>query len=469
MPDAQGVSSFIGEFMKGYMGQVSQMEQDKVRKVSSLMDVAEQYRKLAEGATTEESYFSAQEVYRQKIEEADKLMNQKVSGIGSIMKMLGFGKKGKGGEAAMIPREWMQRPQFGDQSAIGQQEQQGPGEALPAPMQGAGVPAETPPEIPPAGEQPQPPQQLAAPAAQPGPDYSGLPWVMQNKLRIEDVRAAQKRDEDLETKRKESEIGRTASREEYAWQREQRRKEAEDLIEQYQNSPEWTSHSQDERTRIVAHIRLGIPYREPATRTSTSITRNPSGQLVRRTVDLRTNEVLNEEPYYQPANEPLIQAIIAEAAEKGISMTPDQAEAELGRRRLEGIDLTNQAKVKGLESQEELIKARRTKNEIAEKIAKGEGITMAQAISLHRSALSYGSTMARAQVDAITRSEDENHAAALEIARKFVEETGLTWDKLQSIISGKPEVDPLEEAMGYTRPDSGTSKKSTGTLLEPPK
>ena len=67
MPDAQGVASFIGEFMKGYMGQMATMEQQKLHKVAGLMEVADQYRRMAEDAPSEEVYHSAHENYKKQV------------------------------------------------------------------------------------------------------------------------------------------------------------------------------------------------------------------------------------------------------------------------------------------------------------------------------------------------------------------------------------------------------------------
>lgn len=485
MPDAQGVASFIGEFMKGYMGQVAQMESEKVRKVQGLMEVADQYRKMAEESPTEEGYHSAQENYQKQIAEANKLMNEKVSGIGQIMSLFGFGKKGKNGQAAAIPREWFQRPAQGADAAPAQPSTPaamprpaalGPeppvdDSNLPANFRGmqqfmgsGGSPISSPggaPGAPPAEK----------PAA-PTNEYAGLPWMKQQMLRIQDAQRARERKDALSLETEKAEINRRFGREDFTWQQSQKQAETDRKIQAYKDSPEYKTDSEDERSRKISFIRDQIPYREPTTKTSTTITRNSTGQLVRRTTDLRTKEVINEEPYYQPSDEPIVQAIIQEAASKGVTMTPEQAEAELGKRRLQGMDLTNKAKGLGIANQAALLAARKLRTEMAQK-AKAGNLTVKDAIGLAKAATSYGKSIVMSRPEAAGMDEDQLNQEAMPIAKKWIEEVGISWNKVQSLISGKPETTAQQEAMGYKGPQaqSGTpaARPGTGTILKPPK
>lgn len=471
MPDAQGVSSFIGEFMKGYMGKVAQMEQDKVRNVAGLMDVADQYRKMMETATSDEVYQSAQENYQQKVAEADKLMNQKVSGLSSIMGMLGLGKKGKNGQAAMIPREW---------AATQPQEA---GQAAPAPMERPAALGPEPPAISPLEDTNIPPefrgmQQFmnvqaptpatvggapsAAPSAAPAPvnEYAGIPIVQRNILRAEDARRNREREETLALEERRQGINRRYSREDYEWRAEQEQADKDRRANAYRASAEFGNDSEED-ARVLRNIQFGIPYREPTLRTSTAITRNPSGQLVRRTTDLRTKEVISEEPYYASADEPKIQAIIQEERDKGRQITPDEAVVELGRRELQEQNLRNQTRTSGLKNQADIIAARRLRTEMLRKASTGGGLDAKDARSLYQSAMSFARATVTGRPEHAGDSEQEIMNAALPIARQWIEDGGMSWEKIQSLLSGNPEKTPEQELGGYRPPSARTSTGST--------
>jgi hypothetical protein len=103
MPDAQGYSSFIGNFVNGFMQQTQKAEEEKMAKVSNLMQLAEKYRQHAEDPLiSNEEYNGWQLNLTQTMEEADKLMKQSSSMWGPVVKIFGFGK---GKKNPPIPRE----------------------------------------------------------------------------------------------------------------------------------------------------------------------------------------------------------------------------------------------------------------------------------------------------------------------------------------------------------------------------
>lgn len=107
MPDAQGVTSFIGSFMKGYMGGVQQAQAQKMANVKYLTDIAQNYQKTAENPDISEKARSyAAQQYTKFTLDADKEFNRKIGPWSSIAQLFGWGKKNKDGSMGSIPLEY---------------------------------------------------------------------------------------------------------------------------------------------------------------------------------------------------------------------------------------------------------------------------------------------------------------------------------------------------------------------------
>jgi hypothetical protein len=165
----------------------------------------------------------------------------------------------------------------------------------------------------------------------------------------------------------------------------------------------------------------------------------------------------------------------AEAKAKGVDMTPEQAEAEIGKIRLKGLRLGNEGKAAGLQAQADLHMYRTERqNFITAKNAAGGKLTPAQALSLHGRALAYGKD--RLQKDyknkLIIMPQAQKDQITMDFARQYVEGMGgeegiMNWDELVKIINPSKGSNFQSEINSYRGP--GGSTKPAGKTLKPPK
>jgi hypothetical protein len=494
MPDTQGVTSFIGNFIKGYMGQMATQQDEKVKNVSALMDMAERYRKIAADPTaTEEEYNEAQEMYKGKLQEADKVWNEKGSGLGQIMNILGLSKKGKNGKSPSLPRQL-----FKEEGGAPAGAQVGPvANATPAAMP---RPASMGPEPSignenlPAEFRNLPPEFISAPGGQPVVTSTGQPVygvgpivgatggappakppfihpVIRAQLQAKALEDAQRLKSRLEEEEKAAEIRNRFSKEDFEWKQTQHEEEIQNAITRYRESPEFAIDDPGTQSRKISFIRDQIPYREPTPRLITKTTRDNEGRLVSQTREVNTPDqpIVSEVPAPYTEHEALVQAMRAEAKAKGVDMTPEQAEAEIGKIRLKGLRLGNEGKSAGLQAQADLHMYRTERqNFITAKNAAGGKMTPAQASTLYRTAIARGDAnlqkyyknkliiMPQAQKDQIT----------MDFARQYVEGMGgeegiMNWDELVKIINpAKENVNPESAGRNYLNSGIQTSTKA---------
>jgi hypothetical protein len=455
MPDAQGTTSFIAEFVKGYMGQMQALEQKRIQDLQNTMTVAENYRKLAEDPNTSpEVHDHYKQLHIETMGEFEKQRNTKVGGLGQVMKLLGFGKKQANGSVATPPSHLYRSGPGGAQTA----------EPPPSASADYSIPSElseNPPEInqapgiPPAG------------TGTPDNKYAGLNEVAIRQLHMADLKRQQEQESSLDTARKTAVINRQFGREDSAWQQEQNQKNIADRLAAYKASPQY-GKDKDEDRRMENYIQFQTPYRESTVRTQTKIVPDANGHLVTRTIDLNDGKVITEEPYSSPADEPLIQALMTNN-----HLSREQAVAEIGNKRLEALDLTNKGKKQGIEAQTQMIELRNLRTEALKK-AKAGGLTTKDAIGLAKAATTYGKSVVMSRPESAGMSDEELNAAAMVQAQKWVEEVGLSWQKVQSLINGQPQLSPQEEAHGYKGPSAPSTPTagggtSTGSIIPFPR
>ena len=480
MPDTQGTTSFVGSFLQGYMGHMDNAEHEKLQKVAGLMDIADRYRRMAEDPdASDEIYSHAQEQYQQKLSEADKVMNQKGSGLGAIMGIFGLGKKSKDGQPApALPRTLFQKP-TGESDA-------GSGPSNPAPMSRPPALGFLPPSddqdlpaefrgIPPsvymaAGAQSggTPPSAPAA-AAKPDP-YAGLSHAMKFHMRAQEIQGKMEQARQLDTARQQAVMQQGMNRDQYTWQQQQDIAARNAKVEAYKASDEYKLASPEEQRRALDYLQFGMPFKDPSMRLKTEVVPNEKGELVNRTTDLASNQVINETPYSVKSDEPLIQGIISADKAKGITTSRQDAQAKLGQIRLQGLNLGNQSKSSGIANQASLIQARQVRMDAVAK-SKSGSLSTKDAIGLAKAAITYGKSIVMSRPGGVGMDDDAVSAADMPLARKWVEEVGISWDKLQSLISGNPQTTAADEAKKYRGPqqNAGGAGGSTGSILKPPK
>ena len=459
MPDAQGTASFIGEFLKGYMGETARREQQKYQELSGVLSVAEKYRAMAEDPKiSKEENDHWRQLHTQTLSEADKIMNRKSSGIGSILKIFGFGKKQANGSVVTPPGEWYQA-QGGEPPAGGE----APAAQSPLPDE-MNMPANfrgIPPELylgtPGSGSASVAP--VAAASAPSEDKYANMNPIMAYNERLKDIETERRRQDAIATATETGTISQRFQRENSDWERTQKQAEIDRKVAAYKESPQYDAATEAERNRVLNDIQFDLPYREPQMRLKTEIARNEeTGELVRRTTDLASNQVVSEEPYYNPADEPTIQAIIAQAEAEGKTMTPEEARVELGKVRLRGLNLSNQGRAGSIASQAITRQAATDRARILhEKANNGGVLTPAQAIGVHRSAMSYGRQMLAADpTNSITMTEAQKQQFINEHARQYVEggqgqEGIMPWGELIRIMNpaAPAKKTPEEEARGW--------------------
>lgn len=458
MPDAQGTASFIGEFLKGYMGQAAELQDQKMKKVAGILDMADQYHRMAQDATLEETYNEAQTNYQTKVAEADKVWNQKSGNLGSIMKIFGFGKKGPDGNMPVLPRGAFQSQgaPIGPVAAMPRSESLGP--------------APPPTDVPNAGGEFQPGslgylalQQSKAPApgtpAQVGPVANAhapaQPWVhplLRNQMEMRRMEREQDQEWQLKNQEKIGEIQRRFSREDFDWKQGQTQAETDRKVQAYKDSPQYQQDSPDEQTSVLNYLQFGIPIKPQQMRIKSEIVRNENNQLVNRTTDLVTGKVVQEEPYQNTSDEPYLQAII----QSGRANTPEEARAILGQARLDSLNLGNQAKKGSIANQASLIEARNERTKyLALKKAGGGKLTAAQAVGLYKAAQSHGLAMLKLKgIDVLVMPKEQLQIEINKYAQPYVEGTDaleglMKWEELRQLAGMEPGRTPQQNAVGF--------------------
>lgn len=479
MPDLQGTASFIGEFLKGYMGQTAQLEDQKLRKVSGILDVADRYRRMAEDPyATDDTYNHAQKMYQQQVSEADKIMNQKSSTIGSIMKIFGFGKKGANGEPPAIPRYLFNAP-----TMSGGEAQVVP-ESTPVQSQDGATGAGAEIRMNPAGLTPlwmrrpqlnySGPGGMQIPAPAPGDEqspqqppeqkrYVGLGPIARQQQMVKDIEAERENKYAIERARQVGAMQQQLSREDYTWKQGQSEEEGKRKLEIYRNSPQWEIDTPQVRSAKMGWLSQGIPFRPPTPRIKTEKARDENNRIVMRTIDYSTGEILSETPYIATSDEPKVQALIAE----GVADTPEAAQAEIGRRELKSGELTAKTKEGNIAAQAEnsRIRAEREKY-LKAKNESGGALTGATAKSLYRDAMAYGVRMLAMDAGSVAMSKEEKDKFIEAAARKYVEgvpgqEGLMKWEDLRKIAGSAPAKTAQEEYNEYVPKKAGQAAPAT--------
>jgi hypothetical protein len=453
MPDKQGVSSFIGNFLNGYMGKVAQLEQEKTQNVKGMLEMADRFRQAAEDPlSSPEAAYGYRSLYQQKLSEADKEHNRSTSGLGSIMKIFGFGKKGKDGSTPDMPAEWFTRP-------AGNAPQQTPS-AMPAEWftrPAGNAPQETPKAMPQPGWMnnggrsqedlpanfrnlpewasagvPPTPLTPGAPASTPGtpatpltppaaPDkYAGLSPVVALQQKIADLNAAREQSNRLDTEGKVADLQQTHSRENATWAADQAKQATADRVKAYETSAEYPTDTPEMRSRKISFIRDQIPYREPTQKTKTTLGFDETGHPAYITKDLSSDEVISTTPAPASAEESMVQSIMHSK-----KFTRDQAEAELGKIRIEGLRLGNESKEGSIEAIAALKDARETRTKILkEKQSSGGKFTPIQLEGIRKAAKSSALAKLKADPMALLRmSAAEKDQKLMQYEREYVEGT----------------------------------------------
>jgi len=259
--------------------------------------------------------------------------------------------------------------------------------------------------------------------------------------------------------------------------RNSKKKKSRMRLPRYRESPEFKVDDAETQSRKISFIRDRIPYRDPTPRLITKVTRDSEGRLVSQTRDVNSKDqpVVAEEPVPFTEHESMVQSLIADAKAQGKSMTPEQAEAEIGRIRLKALNLGNQGKSAGLTAAADLHQLRTERQEFlkAKKDAGGK-LTQAQALSLHGRAMAYGKDKLQKDYKdkLILMSQAQKDKAAMDFARQYVEGMGgedgiMDWDELTKIINPNKPDNPYNNPFSY-RPGQKPATK-TGKPLSPPK
>jgi hypothetical protein len=476
MPDAQGVSSVVGEFLKGYMGQTAQEEQKKVEKVRGILDIADRYRRIAEDPDASDvEYNHAQEQYQTFLGMADKEFNRSTSGLGSIMKIFGFGKKGKNGTTPSMPRQWFQKPPEKGAptvaAAMPRPGFMGPEPTIPReedmPAEFRGIPRQMYASVP-GTAAPAP----IAPVANPAPpdQYAGMSPRLVRRAQFADIQADKNQQRQIEAAKQTAEINKQNQQDVYNWQQQQRQALIKDQLDAYRARPEYGTDPEADR-RMEDYIQFGIQPRQESLRTKTEIVRNEANQLVRRTTDLRNGETISEDPYANANDEPLIQAIIENHRAKGETVTPDQALAELGQVRLRGLTLTNTGKEAGIQAQAALTKSRQQRTQfLKDKENNGGTLTPSQAASLYKAAKASAISRFKAEVsemDQLQMNQATKNAMIARFEKEYVEggsgqEGIMAWDEMIKLVNpnAAPPKTPEEKAKAFIQSMVGAQKNN---------
>lgn len=284
---------------------------------------------------------------------------------------------------------------------------------------------------------------VAAASAPAEDKYANMNPIMAYNERLKDIETERRRRDAIATATETGRISQQFQRENSDWERAQKQAEIDRKVAVYKESPQYEAATEAERNRVLNDIQFGLPYREPQMRLKTEIVRNEeTGELVRRTTDLASNQIVSEEPYFNPADEPTIQAIIAQAEAEGRTMTPEEARVELGKVRLRGLNLSNQGRAGSIASQAITRQAATDRARILHDKANNGGVlTPAQAIGVHRAAMSYGRQMLAADpTNSITMTEAQKQQFINEHARQYVEggqgqEGIMSWGELIRIMN----------------------------------
>jgi hypothetical protein len=352
MADSQGTSSFVGSFLNGYMGQMANQQQQKLKKVSDLMDIAERYRRMAEDpAASDEVYSHAQEQMQGILDEAHKTMNAKNNGLGTIMSLFGFGK-GKGGQGPnQIPRALFQptsvpgtQPGGGAMPYPMTQPGETSGAMSPRPMPQPGVtPIATAPQddsvpaefrgMPLSAFMNQPGSSAPAsiaPVAQPTPsqyDMTGLSHMAKMNLRQQQVAGQMGLDQQGAAERQRADINQEYSHRNYVYQRQQQEAQTAKDLAVFRSNPNYGKDPEYDRS-MESHIQYGYVPKEP-----TPITKQaPDWENEEPVTNIYSNgKVVSTMPRTLP-HDAQLQAIKSEFAAKGITLSTKQADVEYGKR-----------------------------------------------------------------------------------------------------------------------------------------
>jgi hypothetical protein len=472
MPDAQGTASFIGEFLKGYMGQTAQAELQKLQKVQGLISISEKYRQQAEDPDlSKEEHDHWKQLHTQTLMEADKTMNQKSSGLGSIMKALGFGKKQANGSTA-TPTSDMYRG-TGTPASMPRPESQGPAPAdtnAPAEFMGPNSlgtfqQQQTPPDVQQGGlgsvMNAQAPATQAAPAAPATDPYAGIGYLTAQRMKADELKRKQDNADAIDLYRQQEDLRSQKTRSDYTWQQSQTQAGRDAAVEKYKASPEFKTDSQDEQSRVIRNLQYGLPYREPTQRLKTERVPDANGNLVERTIDLNdNNKVVNEVPYTNTTDEPYIQAIINQGLAQGKNISRKDAEAQLGSIRLKSLNLTNQGKESSLANQASMIEARKERDAAAKK-AKSEGLSQKEALSIWDKAMAQGKSIVTSRMGGKMVDDAQIVAASTIAAKQWLSAGGLDPNTVISKKNGTTIVAPQQRAGSFY--DSVVKKPSATT------
>jgi hypothetical protein len=468
MPDAQGVTSFIGEFLKGYMAETTRKEQQKYQDLSGVISVAEKYRAMAEDPRlTKEEHNHWKQLHAKTLDEADKILNQKSSGLGSIMKIFGIGKKQANGATSTAPSEWY-KPAGGDQ---GSSAPTGPA-PMPRPAHMGPEPnipneMDLPPEfrgmqqymsLQPASSGPS-----VAPvvtAAKPEEDkYADMNPIRAYNERIADLAAERRRKEAIQTARETGEINQEFARENAAQQQTQNQQEIDRRVALFKSSPQYKPGDPDS-DRIINSLQLGLPYKEPTPYRRTVRTYNDQGEPV--TQVLENGKIIDEAPTFGMANESIIRSIMDDSAASGKPISYKQAEAVWGKHQRDTADLTNKAKTASIANQASNQRYRQLRiDALAEKKKNNGAISAATATSLYKAAQAHGLSefMRLNSIDAITMTDAQKQAKIDAYSRQYIEgspgqEGIMKWDDLRRVANpaAPPPKTAEERARAYTGP-----------------
>lgn len=475
MADAQGTATVIGEFLKGYMGETARLEKKKYEDLSTAMGMAEKFEKLASDPSIDENQRKQWSEYHvQAIADANKIWKQKNDGLGSIMKLFGFGKKQPNGGIAAPPLDYYKRTDGGGGVPAAMVR---PSSLGPAPADDSG---NAPPEFMGPGslgyfQQ----QQLGAPApGSPGtvapvanssapPDkYAGMNKVMAYQQRTKDLDAARGIQNSVDIATATGRVTQGFDRENYFWKEQEVQRANKEKLSAYRASPSYgkdPEYDKQVETALIAGVqpKQQTPYRR------TYQTYDRAGNPVLQTTE--DGRVIDEIPARGMANEAQIRAIVADEAKKGNQISYKQAEEIYGKGLLDRSELDKKAKQQSMENQASIARYRQEKIDVLKaKKANGGALTTAQAISLHRAAMGYGRSMlAMDSINALTMSDAEKQAFVNNHARQYVEggagqEGVMKWDDLMKVVNPSRQVAPPQQK-GASFFDNQVKKSSTST------
>ncbi len=489
MPDAQGTSSFIGGFLQGFMRQSAQAEDEKLRKVAGMMQIADHHRKMAENPDIDEAIRKdAERSYTKYVQDADKLMNQKVSGLGALMSIFGIGKKGKDGQPAPIPSELFQpqrvptnypaEPSAGGLSSIPYfLDNNPPGVSSPN-----ADPGFTPRPAPFSAPQPVAsttgtellsyrtpvdtlPGYSTVIAPPPVDRFAGMNAIAAQNLMRQEAENKLKLENAIATARATGEVSQGFARENAKWQSDFQRQQNLKSMNEFLNGPIARQMDPELRTQVATHIGYGIT---PPNQTPRIKETSEDGMRVIR--DLNSGKVLHQYPEPETASE---RAAVKDYMLANPGWTEEQARTALAKTRVEARTTANEAKDLALQRTRLLNEYTQSRMKWQNETKAGK-LDIAKAKSLHQEAMNWGLRNFNLDSRRFGATKEQADAIKAQYAREYIEGNasqpgvGVTWEQLNAIISGQAPRTPQEEANSLLTPRNPAANKKP-TILLPPK